>query len=250
MKPKFEYIALARFAMGWSTTYTSRVYVYSSPQGVRVQHSAQSVLVAILWLTCWMPGRSVAQDTGETTAFQDSLEALERRIAAFVPNPAFEGDPYALCTLHEAAKAVGEGSGGIGACLVHKGTGEIIQGGRNQVYTPHYRSDRHAEMDVLNKYEDRRGKGGDPLPPAEDLVLYTSLEPCPMCFSRILMTDIPTVYYVAPDPFGGMTSKVETLPGRFRKMAEGRTFVQLACSPELVELSVKLILLSSMRERD
>ncbi len=91
------------------------------------------------------------------------------------------------------------GTAGIGACLVREATGEILERGRNSQYEPYFRSDLHAEMDLLDRWEERMRltRSRDPreatyLDPraAEGIVLYTSVEPCPMCLTRIINSGI------------------------------------------------------------
>jgi anaerobic selenocysteine-containing dehydrogenase len=40
---------------------------------------------------------------------------------------------------------------GIGACLVREKSGEIIERGHNRQHSPYFRSDLHAEMDLLDR---------------------------------------------------------------------------------------------------
>lgn len=162
------------------------------------------------------------------------LAALEARIEALKPDPAFPDDPYALVAIREAYAALCARSGGIGACLVDERTGRVVERGRNRQYTGYFRSDLHAEMDLINRYEDRikkppAGAGGNPRDCA-GLVLYSSVEPCPMCLTRIINSGIKKLYYVAPDPEGGMVSRMQDMPPFWRRFAQGREFGEARCS--------------------
>jgi len=56
-------------------------------------------------------------------------------------------------------------------------------------------------MDVLTRYEESvKGPGPD----MNSLILFSSIEPCPMCLTRIITSGIKEVYYLAPDPDSGM----------------------------------------------
>jgi len=84
----------------------------------------------------------------------NSLGLLQEKIKIFNPDPLYPHDSFSIIVLEEALTAAGEGNFGIGACLVRKETGKVILRGRNKVFKPYFRSDLHAEMDVLNRYEE------------------------------------------------------------------------------------------------
>ena len=163
-----------------------------------------------------------------------SMEELEKRIASFKPDPTYRDDKAALVTLQEAVAATKEGNYGIGACLVNEKTGEVIQRGHNRIFSPYFRSDLHAEMDVLTGYEQ---KVKAQTPKVEGLVLYTSLEPCPMCLTRIITAGVQKVYYLAPDPNSGMVHIFKNLPPIWQKIAERRIYEPSQCSPELKDIA-------------
>ncbi len=171
-----------------------------------------------------------------------ALKALEARINAYVPNPDFPDDAYGLLVVKSGLSAVKQGSGGIGACLVDPDTGKVVARGRNRQYDGYFRSDLHGEMDLLNQYEDktrkvhRRNSGVDPRD-CGNLVLVSSMEPCPMCLTRIINAGIKTVLYVEEDPKGGMVSRMDSLPPFWKEFAADREFRRADCSPELRRLS-------------
>ncbi len=147
------------------------------------------------------------------------------RLHAESPDDAFA---WLTCTL--ALEAVAGDNFGIGALLVDAG-GQVLAQGHNQVFHPYFRSDRHAEMVVMDRWED--GRAG---PPARgDGTLYTSLEPCPMCLVRLCHAPaVRRVLYVAPDPLGGMVQRLNNLPPVWRELARDKTFAQARCSEDLV----------------
>lgn len=180
----------------------------------------------------------------------EKLAALEKRNADYSMDKNFKDDAYALVVVKSALESIREGSGGIGACLVDSTTGEIVEYGRNRQFSPHFRSDFHAEMDLLNKYEDRAQKMNDPdnfNNPREckNLVLVTSVEPCPMCLIRIINAGIKTVLYVVEDKEGGMVTRLDNLPPFWKEFAADREFRPADCSRELRQIAIDLFNFSS-----
>jgi tRNA(Arg) A34 adenosine deaminase TadA len=131
-----------------------------------------------------------------------------------------------------------EGNYGVGVALIRDEI--VVKIGRNQVFTPHFRSDLHAEMSVLNAYEDEvRGSALI----HRDTTLYTSIEPCIMCFARIVNAGIKRVFYAAPEPTGGMNSIRQNLPEAWIKIqsGSGTTFSQADCSKELSQIADEIL---------
>ncbi|MBA3012778.1 MAG: nucleoside deaminase [Proteobacteria bacterium] len=176
---------------------------------------------------------------------QEKLNLLEKRILAYQILPAFSDDIYGLMVVKAALQSLEEGSGGIGACLVDTTSGRVVETGRNRQFSPHFRSDLHGEMDLLNRYEDRVEKtntpqnGEDPRA-CKNLVLITSVEPCPMCLTRIINSGIKTVLYVVADEQGGMATRLDHLPPFWREFAADREFKQADCAPELRQIAHEL----------
>jgi len=177
------------------------------------------------------------------------LDDIGKEISVFVPDARYPDDPFVLVTVQEAMKGARERNGGIGACLVREETGEVLERGHNSQYEPWFRSSLHAEMDLLDRYEERMRltRSRDPraatyLDPraATGLVLYTSVEPCPMCLTRIINAGIKKVYYAAPDINGGMASRFESLPPFWKGMAEGMILEPARCSPALTDIAARL----------
>lgn len=181
----------------------------------------------------------------EERVLQQSILELETRILAYRPDPRYRDDAFGLVVVKDAIVSLKAGSGGIGACLVDGKTGEVVERGRNRQYSPHFRSDMHGEMDLLNRYEDRLQKkggsssGNDPRQ-CGDLILFTSTEPCPMCLTRIINSGIQRMYYINPDLEGGMAHRMEQLPPFWRTFAAGRDFRQAECSPQLQKIAEDL----------
>ena len=197
------------------------------------------VLIAFLWQFHF----SLAADDP-----LPDLDAIEKRINGYVPNKQYPDDPFVLVTVREALSGGRERNGGVGACLVEEATGKIVEVGHNRQFEPYFRSDLHAEMDLLTRYEERikarrlmnSTVSTEEQRKVEGMVLYTSVEPCPMCLSRIINMRLKKTYWAAPDPAGGMAHKIQDLPAFWRELAAGRLFEPARCSPELVAIAKAL----------
>src|SRR5512135_1079983 len=110
-----------------------------------------------------------------------TLPELAEHVREFKPNPAFPHDPYVVIALEEAIAAAQDGNFGVGACLVDP-SGQVVERGHNHVFHPYPRSDLHAEMDTMTRFEDRVRGPVD----IREYTLFTSLEPCPMCLTRLI----------------------------------------------------------------
>jgi cytosine deaminase len=170
-------------------------------------------------------------------AAQNSLAELEEKVKAFVPDPEQPDDAFTIIALQEAIAAAKEGNFAVGAVLVRE-NGEIVQRGHNRVFNPHFRSDLHAEMDVMTKFEERFQE----IDSMKGLILYTSLEPCPMCLARLITSGVSKVYYASADEHGGMVHRLEHMPPAWTELAERQKFVKAQCSPELSDLALQIFL--------
>ena len=198
-----------------------------------------AILVLCLAFT---PGIVIASENSMVNnTIPKDINGIKAFIDAYQVNSSYADDPWVLVALKQGVIAEEEGNYGIGACLINNKTGEVVSEGHNQLFSPYRRSDRHAEMDTLDAYEEKI-KTEQPLDP--NLTLFTTLEPCPMCLSRILTSGIPNVRYSAPDPYGGMVHLMDNLPPVWKEIAKGDAFTVANCSPDLQELSNNLFLIS------
>jgi cytosine deaminase len=166
---------------------------------------------------------------------KESLKKLEERVESLTPE--YPDDTFVLATLEEAIAAAKEGNFGVGAVLVNT-CGEIVQRGHNHVFDPHFRSDLHAEMDVMTKFEERfKDK------PLKDYTLYTSLEPCPMCLTRLITSGVSKVYHAAPDIDSGM--RLQDLTPVWIQLAEKQKFAPAQCSPALSDIALQIFLVTA-----
>ena len=209
------------------------------------------IALSLLLLFLALAGCSQAPGVGAvmTPVRPQELDAIEKEVNSYVPDPRYPDDRFILVTIREGLKGARERNGGIGACLVRKETVEIIEQTHNRQYEPYFRSDLHAEMDLLDRYEERNKltRSRDPHDPTyrnprnmKGIVLYTSVEPCPMCLSRAINSGLKELYYAAPDKDGGMSHRFENLPPSWKRMAEGMINAPARCSPKLKALAASL----------
>ncbi|MBH3337890.1 nucleoside deaminase [Pseudomonas mendocina] len=144
-------------------------------------------------------------------------------------------DTWARLCCEQALLAIEDGCYAVGALLVDE-AGELLCSGRNQVFASVYASAAHAEMQVLDQLEsehaqvDRRG-----------LTLYVSLEPCLMCYGRILLAGITRVRYLARDRDGGFALRHGRLPPAWANLASGVCVVQAKVDPYWLDLAERMI---------
>lgn len=178
----------------------------------------------------------------------DSKAVVLRKLKSFTDtyrlDPTFAEDRYALAAVQQALRGVLTGGYGIGAVLVDT-KGRILHGAHNvQLQTG--RSDLHAEMNLLTEFESLpqfgkyRTKGnftGDGNTVyTEQLKLYTSAEPCPMCFVRVAIVGVDT-RYVTTGPDDGMNARAQCLPPFWYQLSQKHKVEAAANSPVLQQLA-------------
>lgn len=162
------------------------------------------------------------------------LEKISKILDEFKPKR--KQDSVAIMAIKEAISAIRNGGWGIGAILVDNQSGKIICRGQNKTM----RSDWHAEMDLLNKFEDEHQDKKARKELLSQCTLITSLEPCPMCLCRIIAARVGAVYYVAPDAPGGMVHLFNNLPDSWKELAKDKIYAQADCSDELVKIAAEV----------
>jgi cytosine deaminase len=164
---------------------------------------------------------------------QKDVNQLYAEFQAFSPQSDKPDDYYGALVVEQAFKAAFEGNAAVGAALVDD-RGNLALIGRNRMFFPYFRSDLHAEMELLTNYEnifkgDRSLKG---------YTLYSSLEPCEMCTIRIINSGVSKVYYVAEDKGkGGMTGPNKLAP-HWSRLAAYQEFGLARCSSELSRIAL------------
>lgn len=162
-------------------------------------------------------------------------------LSEYTANRDYRDEYYAWLSCVLALKAVYCGNFGVGSVLVDI-NGEIISFGHNEVFYPYFRSDRHAEMVVMDDFEEKH-KNMDNV---SGYTLYTSLESCPMCLTRLIASGIKRIYHVGADETGGMTNRMqESMPEAWLEIARGQEFDQAICSPSLTTAGKEIFLLTA-----
>lgn len=164
----------------------------------------------------------------ETTFAQVSAERTHHR-----------DQPLGIAACAEALAAARTGNCGVGALLVAP-TGEIVAQGRNTVFFPHVRSDLHAEMVVMNAFEERNRSVEN----MRGYTLISSLEPCPMCLARLLVAGVQTVKFLAYDELAGMIKQRHSFPTAWQRLWERQEFVQADVSARLKQFALELFSLN------
>lgn len=149
-------------------------------------------------------------------------------------------DSYAWLTLVLALKSVDSGNYGVGSIIVSS-EGRIETIGHNLVYSPAFRSDLHAEMVVLNSFEEENPD----ISTLKGHTLYTSLESCPMCLIRLISSGVNKVFYVSSDPIGGMVDGISLFPSLWKELAEPQVFAKANCSPELSKAAIEIMFINA-----
>jgi cytosine deaminase len=156
-------------------------------------------------------------------------------LANYQPRAQHPDDAYAWLTCTLALEGVASDNFGVGAILVDA-SGQVVAQGHNQVFHPYFRSDRHAEMVVLESWEDGRPQ----VPWPGGLTLISSVESCPMCLIRLLVADVRRVLFAAEDASGGMVQRMNNLPPAWLELGQRKSFAQAQCSPELAHAAAQI----------
>lgn len=162
-----------------------------------------------------------------TSQNQSTATALNLRLQACSADPDYQDDLRGLYLCRLALDALEQGNYGVAAILIDP-QGEVIAQSENRVFSfvtrnkvdsnsgaVSYSSRAHAEMLLIDQLEE----GFLPYAP-EQLTMLVTLEPCPMCTARLLLSGIGSVRYIANDPEGGMLSHVHKLPAAWGNLAQ------------------------------
>ena len=169
-----------------------------------------------------------------------SRNRLEDRLAELCAAHTDHGDQeIGLLACREALGAAERGNYGVGAVLIDP-QGDVIERGQNEAFYPNFRSERHAEMVVMNAFEARCPQ----LDNMRGYTLVSSLEPCPMCIARLLITGVETVKFLALDELGGMATRLHQLPTAWERLGQRVEFVLADVSEELRQFALDAFLLN------
>lgn len=164
------------------------------------------------------------------------VNKLEDYLYSFQPSSEYPDDVYAREANIQALKSVKQGGYGIGSVLIDE-NGRIIASAHNSQIQKH-RSDLHAEMTLLTDFEEshKSKKYINVYVYKPGLTVFSSAEPCPMCYIRINTTGADT-RYCTPGPDDGMVSRTDYLPPAWKEMALKRKVSLGICSPVMQKIS-------------
>lgn len=164
------------------------------------------------------------------------LQKLEKFLSAYQPDKRYADDFYAKESNLQALMSVKEGGYGIGAVLIDS-NGKIILAAHNEQIQKH-RSDLHGEMTLLTRFEESPSSKPylNMYVYKPGMTVFSSAEPCPMCFIRLASAGVDTKYST-PGPDDGMVSRVNCLPSSWRDLAAKHSFAKGNCSPIMQKLS-------------
>jgi tRNA(Arg) A34 adenosine deaminase TadA len=169
----------------------------------------------------------------------NSINYWKDFIELYKENSMLPDDFFALETCKLALEAVESGNFGIGSIIVNS-QGVIISRGYNQVFHPYFRSDRHGEMVAMGNFEDQYRE----VTTMKGYTLYTSLESCPMCMTRLITSGCEKVIHIADDPLGGMVNLKDNLPPIWIELTQRQTFAKAKCSKEIEEAAQQIFMLN------
>jgi tRNA(Arg) A34 adenosine deaminase TadA len=164
------------------------------------------------------------------------LDKIGTYLTDFKPSQEYSDDVYARAANLIALKGVKQGGYGIGSVLINE-EGKIILAAHNSQIQKH-RSDLHAEMTLLTNFENSRLAKNyvNVYVYKPGLTVFSSAEPCPMCFVRISITGAATKY-CTPGPEDGMVTRVNYLPAYWKDLALKQKVELGDCSPEMQKLA-------------
>ena len=174
-----------------------------------------------------------------------TIEQWQKWLSDYQPDTNnYRDDALALQCCQLALQAVASGNFGIG-CILVDATGKKVAEGHNEIFKPYFRSDRHGEMVVMDKFEENNKA----IASMKGYTLYTSLEPCPMCLARLIISGCQTVLYVAADRTGGMVNLSSNLPPIWLELMKKRkppqVFAAAQSSPVLQQASHDILMLNA-----
>ncbi len=172
------------------------------------------------------------------------LKKLQTYLKTYQPDAAYSEDQFSKAAVEQALAGALDGGYGIGAVLVD-GAGKILHGAYNAQKQTN-RSDLHAEMNLLTDFEtlpkfkkymtNGNFTGGGNTIYAEQLTVYTSAEPCPMCFIRVSVAGVET-RYVTTGPDDGMKQRAACLPPFWYQLSQKHSVEQAKATPVLRQMA-------------
>ncbi|MFT6928098.1 MAG: tRNA(adenine34) deaminase [Psychromonas sp.] len=176
----------------------------------------------------------------------DDLKELRKALLAHQIDRNFLEESLGKRCCEIASESLENGCYGVGAILVDKNHNILIEAG-NEIFLEGFHSSRHAEMLVIDRFELQYPQYGD----RSGLTIMVSLEPCPMCLTRLLLAGIGEIVYLANDYAGGMASRINQMPPAWINLASLQNCRLAKVSEPLVSLATRLASchLSELRSR-
>lgn len=186
------------------------------------------------------PRRTGLRRLAITPAKRDLIARWRQKLQDYTPQDAHPDDDYVRQTCFLAIEAVEDGDFGIG-CIMLGPNGKLVSAGHNELFNPYFRSDRHGEMVVMDRFEEANQQ----VTSMEGYTLYTSLESCPMCMARLITSGVETVLYAAADPTGGMVHLMNNLPPVWIQLAKRQTWGVANCAPYLAQAANEIFMINA-----
>ena len=165
----------------------------------------------------------------------NSLSELHQILTGYSANDSYQDESLGLICCKLALQALDNECYGVGA-LLFDNRRKVITEARNEIFQDGFHSAAHAEMLAIDRFE-----ANNPVYLERDkLTLMVSLEPCPMCLTRLLLSGIGRIIYLAKDKDGGMVHQLDQMPPSWRNLAEIQTYALAEVSPALSELASRL----------
>jgi tRNA(Arg) A34 adenosine deaminase TadA len=164
------------------------------------------------------------------------LQKIEAFLVAFIPEAQYADDEFAKSANIQALISVKQGGYGIGSVLVDQ-YGKIIYSAHNAQIQKN-RSDLHGEMTLMTRFEEshKSKKYMNMYVYKPGLTVFSSAEPCPMCFIRISTAGCNTKY-CTPGPEDGMVTRISCLPFSWQEMAKKQSVEIGDCSPVMQKIA-------------
>lgn len=150
-----------------------------------------------------------------------------------------EHDPFIQRAIELALLAEQEGNLPVGAVVAFDG--DVVAEGRSAIWVPEFDATRHAEIEAL------RAVPADLWNSADQLSLYSTLEPCLMCFGSILLHRVGRVIFGSADSYGGASSVLSHMPPYFQERLENAEWLGPTMASECDPLYVRLMALVQAR---
>lgn len=152
-----------------------------------------------------------------------------------------EAKRFMLRAIELARVSESEGNLPVGAVITHEG--EIVAEGQNAIWAPDFDATRHAEMEALRVVPAELWNS------SKQLALFTTLEPCLMCFGSILLHRIGEVHYGSADSYGGASTAFAHLPPYFERRLENTRWLGPLMPAECDPLNDRVMMLVTARRQ-